>query len=58
MIRTRFVLAVGSISSADEVAQRGCDKLTNHAFLPPDFNQATSDQIWTNWPEPLRTGSK
>ena len=48
-----FVLC--AICHADEAAQRGYQKLTNHAFLPPDFNQETIDQVWTSWPEPLRS---
>ncbi len=57
----RFVLCFLAVAAsqlicqADEAAQRGYDKLTSHAFLPPDFNQATFDQIWTSWPEPLRS---
>ena len=40
------------ISSA---ARRGYDLLLNKAFLPPDFDQETFDELWKSWEEPLRS---
>ena len=34
--------------------QRGYRLLTETAYLPPDFDQETFDQVWRQWPEPLR----
>ena len=34
---------------------RGYRWLTQKAYLPADFNQATFDQTWKFWPEPLRS---
>ncbi|QEG42741.1 c-type cytochrome [Roseimaritima ulvae] len=28
--------------------------LTEKAYLPPDFDQATFDDVWQSWPRPLR----
>jgi mono/diheme cytochrome c family protein len=35
--------------------QRGYWFLTQKAYLPPDFSQEIFDNVWTKWPEPLRT---
>lgn len=35
--------------------QRGYRFLTEKPYLPPDFDQATFDAVWTQWPEPLRS---
>lgn len=35
-------------------AQRGFRLLTTKAYLPPDFDQETFDNVWRAWPEPLR----
>jgi mono/diheme cytochrome c family protein len=34
---------------------RGWRLLTERAYLPPDFDQDTFDQVWRMWPEPLRS---
>ena len=36
-------------------AQRGYELLTQKAYLPPDFDQETFDNVWRQWPEPLRS---
>ena len=33
----------------------GYKMLTSKAFLPPDFDQETFDNLWTVWEEPLRS---
>ncbi len=35
-------------------AERGYKFLTEKAYLPLDFDQATFDNVWKTWPEPLR----
>ncbi len=45
---------------ADEQAVResiakGRDLILNYRFLPRDFHQATFDDTWQDWPEPLRS---
>lgn len=35
-------------------AERGYRFLTEKAYLPPDFDQATIDDVWRTWPQPLR----
>jgi mono/diheme cytochrome c family protein len=45
-------------SAASEVApsaERGYGWLTEKAYLPPDFDQSTFDQLWTIWPAELRS---
>ena len=36
-------------------AERGYKLLVEKAYLPPDFDQETFDNVWKQWPEPLRT---
>lgn len=36
-------------------ADRGYRWLTTKAYLPPDFDDETFDQLWKLWEEPLRT---
>lgn len=36
-------------------AERGLWYLTHKPYLPPDFDQATFDNLWRRWPEPLRS---
>jgi len=33
----------------------GLDHLLERAYLPPDFDQAVFDELWTTWEEPLRS---
>jgi mono/diheme cytochrome c family protein len=57
----RLALSVGCVLaclplSADEPsARRGYEFLTTKALVPPDFPEAIFDEVWTMWPEPLRT---
>ena len=39
-------------------AARGYRFLTEKAYLPPDFDQSTFDEVWQVWPEPLRSQAK
>ncbi len=45
---TTFPLAAGD-------AQLGYQWLTEKAYLPPDFDQETFENVWEVWPEPLRS---
>jgi mono/diheme cytochrome c family protein len=36
-------------------AERGYRFLVDKAYLPPDFDQQTFDDVWQKWPEPLRS---
>jgi mono/diheme cytochrome c family protein len=45
-------LAGTKVSAA---VRRGYDLLVNKAFLPPDFDQQTFDELWQTWEEPLRS---
>tara|TARA_Y100000588_G_scaffold273490_1_gene289352 strand:- start:1081 stop:2376 length:1296 start_codon:yes stop_codon:yes gene_type:complete len=38
----------------ESAAARGFRILRTRAYLPPDFDQAVFDQLWTNWPAPDR----
>ena len=52
------ILAFGLQSKhapSDDAAGRGYQKLTETAFLPSDFDQEDFDNVWTSWPEPLRS---
>ena len=40
--------------AAETPAERGYRLLTNKAYLSPDFDQPTFDEVWRVWPEPLR----
>ncbi len=44
-----------SSSKGDPYDGRGYELLTTKAFLPPDFDQETFDQLWKTWEEPLRS---
>ncbi len=35
--------------------REGRQLLLNQRFLPADFHQSTFDELWRDWPEPLRT---
>lgn len=52
-----IVSSTASLCQAAEItaAQWGYKLLTEKVYLPPDFDQATFDQAWKYWPEPLRT---
>ncbi len=36
-------------------AEIGRQLLLNHSFLPRDFHQSVFDELWQDWPEPLRS---
>ncbi len=55
-----FVLAGDRVGDAAAQSATGFDGagyklLTSQAFLPPDFDQETFDNLWTVWEEPLRS---
>ena len=54
-----FCTAVGGADTGDAETvgspARGFKFLTEKAYLPADFDQATFDQIWQSWGEPLRS---
>ena len=39
----------------ETLAQRGYRLLTTKPYLSPDFDQATFDELWKTWEEPLRS---
>jgi mono/diheme cytochrome c family protein len=59
----RFVLivliAAATAAAADPApsasVQRGYKLLVDKPYLPPDFDQETFDNVWKQWPEPLRS---
>ncbi len=40
---------------AETAAARGRQLLLSRAYLPADFDQEVFDELWTTWPEPLRS---
>ncbi len=43
------------IDRSPEAVAAGRDLLLNYPFLPRDFHQSVFDELWKDWPEPLRT---
>lgn len=43
-----------SATASTVSAARGYESLTNHAFLPSDFDQEVFDDLWRSWPTELR----
>lgn len=50
--------ATTSPSSSSPSPQRGYELLLNKAYLPPDFDQETFDELWRCWPAPLRAAAE
>jgi len=52
-------LALPLPAAADPIhaanARRGYELLTTKAYLPPDFDQQTFDEVWKAWEEPQRS---
>src|SRR5215212_3352469 len=48
-------IACGLLTAAEPSARRGYEFLTTKPLVPPDFPEAIFDEVWTMWPEPLRT---
>ena len=40
---------------ADGVPDKGRELLLNKLYLPRDFHQSVVDELWRDWPEPLRS---
>lgn len=51
------VIAVwaGGLVRAESSSERGYRLLTETPFLPPDFSEQVFEEVWTAWPEPLRS---
>lgn len=47
--------AADNTPHADSAAARGYRFLTEKAYLSPDFDQEIFDNVWKQWPEPLRS---
>ena len=45
----------GAEGTAGRSAERGLELLLSRPYLPPDFDQEIFDELWTTWPEPLRS---
>lgn len=50
-----LLLSCDAIFAREPSAARGYEFLTTKALVPPDFPEAIFDEVWTMWPEPLRT---
>jgi mono/diheme cytochrome c family protein len=64
LVRSLLVLLVtapamaGDADSASKqipFSAKGYQLLTTKAYLPPDFDQSTFDELWKTWEEPLRS---
>ena len=53
LLVTGFGAPLGRAASADPA--RGRAHLLTRAYLPADFDQEVFDELWTTWPEPLRS---
>ena len=45
-------------AAQDDAAARGYQHLRSSTYLPADFDQATFENLWRVWPEPLRSRAK
>lgn len=51
-----FLFGFANSAEPQETAiQKGEDLLLNFPFLPRDFHQSLFDELWQDWPEPLRS---
>jgi mono/diheme cytochrome c family protein len=50
-----FVCIFAATAVGETPAERGYRNLTTRAYLPPDFDQQTFDELWKVWEEPLRS---
>ena len=50
--------AVASENGEPSAADRGYRFLIEKAYLPPDFDQETFDQLWKVWPPDLQEQAK
>lgn len=56
-----FIIVLDQTASAEDrvtesdAAARGFRFLTEMPLIPPDFQEQTFQQVWQEWPEPLRT---
>lgn len=55
LIAVSLTAGIHCPATAEDAAARGYRLLTETAMLPSDFSQAVFDQVWTSWPEPLRS---
>ena len=49
------ILGLSAMAGEPGNAARGYELLINKAYLPPDFDQETFDNVWRAWPQPLRS---
>jgi len=54
---TLLMMVAGPLPAAEPTvaARHGYELLTQKVYLPPDFDQETFDNVWRQWPEPLRS---
>ncbi|HWA98277.1 MAG TPA: cytochrome c, partial [Pirellulales bacterium] len=58
-IASAALQATERVDPPDEtLAQRGYRLLTTRAYLEPDFDQQTFDELWKTWEEPARTAAE
>ncbi|MEI8379631.1 MAG: cytochrome c [Planctomycetota bacterium] len=50
-----FVASLPIAGDQAPSAARGYENLRTHQYLPPDFDNAVFDALWTVWPEPERS---
>lgn len=50
-----LLLVAGPVHAQAPSPEQGYELLLNKAYLPPDFDQETFDEVWRAWPEPLRS---
>lgn len=46
---------VSTVRAEDTAARRGYEFLIGEALVPPDFPEEIFEDVWTMWPEPLRS---
>jgi len=49
-----LAIAVAVVEARGGDPERGYRLLLEKAYLPPDFHQEVFDDVWRQWPEPLR----
>ena len=50
-----FFWAAVRAADSPTAAERGYRLLVDKPYLPPDFDQEVFDEVWKQWPEPLRS---
>jgi len=47
-------LSLSQVLASDPAAERGYRFLIETVLIPPDFSESTFDEVWKDWPEPLK----